>query len=301
MSTTTLAALAAVLAVSGGYLLYSALAGTPGRSAGASRAAGGFARPRHLRARFHLWSERAGLGSVRPAEFGSAVIALLVVGGLAAYALFGGVLPALATGVALATSPLASYRARRRARLAQAAEAWPRVLEELRLQIGSLGRSVPQALFEAGRRVPEEWRPAFAAAEREWLLTTDFARTTVILKERLADPTADAVCETLLVAHEVGGSDVDGRLADLIEDRVLDLQGRKDAVSRQAGLRFARRFVLIVPVGMAVAGLAIGTGRSAYQSPGGQLAVVVAVAAVAACWLWSARLMRLPEEPRVFR
>ena len=294
MSTTTLAALAAVLAVSGGYLVYSAVSGAAG-------APGHKARQRHIRARFRLWSERAGLGSVRPAEFVSAVLALLVIGGLAAYALFGGALPALATGVALATSPLASYRARRRTRLAQAAEAWPRVLEELRLQIGSLGRSVPQALFEAGRRVPEEWRPAFAAAEREWLLTTDFARTAVILKERLADPTADAVCETLLVAHEVGGSDVDGRLADLIEDRMLDLQGRKDAVSRQAGLRFARRFVLIVPVGMAVAGLAIGTGRSAYQSPGGQLAVVVAVAAVAACWLWSARLMRLPEEPRVFR
>ena len=293
MTTNVLAAIAAILAASGGYLLYSSLGGTRGR--------GGSTPHRSRCERFGDWANQAGLDGVRPAELASAVIALFVVGGLAAYALFGGVLAAAATGAALATSPLATYRARRRARLAQAAEAWPRILEELRLQIGALGRSVPQALFEVGRRVPGEWRPAFAASEREWLLTTDFSRTAAILKERLSDPTADAVCETLLVAHEVGGSDVDGRLADLIEDRVLDLQGRKDARSRQAGLRFARRFVLIVPVGMAVAGLAIGTGRSAYESPGGQLAVVVAVIAVAACWLWSARLMRLPEEPRVFR
>jgi len=293
VTTNVLAAIAAILAASGGYLLYSSLGGTRGR--------GGSTPHRSRRERFGDWANQAGLDGVRPAELASAVIALFVVGGLAAYALFGGVLAAAATGAALATSPLATYRARRRARLAQAAEAWPRILEELRLQIGALGRSVPQALFEVGRRVPGEWRPAFAASEREWLLTTDFSRTAAILKERLSDPTADAVCETLLVAHEVGGSDVDGRLADLIEDRVLDLQGRKDARSRQAGLRFARRFVLIVPVGMAVAGLAIGTGRSAYESPAGQLAVVVAVVAVAACWLWSARLMRLPEEPRVFR
>ena len=293
MTTNVLAAIAAILAASGGYLLYSSLGGTRGRR--------GSTPHRSRRERFGDWANQAGLDGVRPAELASAVIALFVVGGLAAYALFGGVLAAAATGAALATSPLATYRARRRARLAQAAEAWPRILEELRLQIGALGRSVPQALFEVGRRVPGEWRPAFAASEREWLLTTDFSRTAAILKERLSDPTADAVFETLLVAHEVGGSDVDGRLADLIEDRVLDLQGRKDARSRQAGLRFARRFVLIVPVGMAVAGLAIGTGRSAYESPGGQLAVVVAVIAVAACWLWSARLMRLPEEPRVFR
>jgi hypothetical protein len=32
-------------------------------------------------------------------------------------------------------------------------------------------------------------------------------------------------------------------------------------------VRFARRFVLIVPVGMAVAGLSIGTGRTAYETP----------------------------------
>lgn len=293
MTPTTLAAIAAVMAASGAYLVYSSIhpkAATPPA-----------ALPRPPRERFAAWAQQAGLGTVRPAEFAAAVLAVFSVGGLAAYALFGGVLPAVATGAALATSPLAAYRGRRRKRLAEAAEAWPRILEELRLEIGSLGRSVPQALFEAGRRVPEEWRPAFSASEREWLLTTDFHRTASILKERLADPTADAVCETLIVAHEVGGSDVDARLADLIEDRVLDLQGRKDAISRQAGLRFARRFVLIVPLGMAAAGIAIGTGRAAYGTAGGQLAVVTAVASVALCWLWSSRLMRLPEEPRVFR
>ena len=299
MTPTTLAALAAVLAASGGYLIYSSIDDV--RAATVTGAESAAVTPRSLDERFRLWAHRAGLGTVRPVEFAAAVVTLFVVGGLAAYALFGGVIPALATGAALASSPVATYRARRRARVAEAAEAWPRVLEELRLEIGSLGRSVPQALFVAGRRVPEEWKPAFSAAEREWLLTTDFARTAAILKASLADPTADAICETLLVAYEIGGADVDARLADLIDDRVLDLQGRKDAVSRQAGLRFARRFVLIVPVGMAVAGMAIGTGRAAYGSAGGQLAVLVAVASVVLCWLWSSRLMQLPEEPRVFR
>lgn len=293
MTGTTLAAIAAVLAVSGGYLIYSSI----GRGSRNRRRAPAPS----LGERFRAWAQQAGLGDVRPVEFMAAVLTFFIVGGLLAYVLFGGLIPAIATGAALATTPLATYRHRRHVRLAEAMDAWPRILEELRVQIGSLGRSVPQALFEAGRRVPDEWRPAFVAAEREWLLTTDFARTASILKERLADPTADMVCETLLIAHEVGGADVDARLADLVEDRVLDLQGRKDAVSRQAGLRFARRFVLIVPVGMAAAGMAIGTGRAAYESSGGQVAVAVAVASVALCWLWSSRLMRLPGEPRVFR
>jgi tight adherence protein B len=171
----------------------------------------------------------------------------------------------------------------------------------LRLRTGSLGQSIPQALFEVGRRAPAEWRPAFTAAEREWLLTTDFPRTVALLKDLLGDPSVDAVCETLVVANEVGGGELDARLVDLIEDRLVDLHGRRDAESRQAGVRFARRFVLVVPLGMALAGLTIGTGRSAYQTTGGQLAVAAGLLAVALCWLWSGRLMRLPPEPRVFR
>ena len=150
-------------------------------------------------------------------------------------------------------------------------DAWPRLLEELRILTSSLGRSIPQALFEVGRRAPDELRPAFVAAHREWLLSTDFARTLQVLKAQLADPTADAVCETLLVAHEVGGTDLDRRLEALIDDRIQDTQGRKDARARQAGARFARRFVLIVPAGMALAGMSVGTGRAAYQTPTGQL------------------------------
>jgi tight adherence protein B len=121
-----------------------------------------------------------------------------------------------------------------------------------------------------------------------------------VLKAGLADPTADAACETLLVAHEVGGTDLDRRLDALIEDRVIDVQGRKDARSKQAGVRFARRFVLLVPVGMALVGMTVGNGRAAYGTPWGQVMVAVGIACIVACWLWAGRLLALPEEERVF-
>lgn len=296
MTRQELAAGAALAAMAGVYLLITA----SGRRRSATAASG--ASPRgSARERARAWMVQAGIADTRPGEFAAAMALLVCVGGAGAFVLFGGVIPAAVAAAACAGIPLSMYRSRRRNRLAAARDAWPRMLEELRVLIGSIGRSVPQALFEVGRRGPPEWRSAFAAAEREWLLTTDFGRTVAILKHGLADPTADVVCETLAVAHELGGSDVDARLADLIEDRILDLQGRKDAASRQAGVRFARRFVLLVPLGMALAGLTIGTGRSAYSSFGGQVAVGAGLIAVAACWVWAGRLMRLPEEPRVFR
>ncbi|MGH9102012.1 MAG: type II secretion system F family protein, partial [Acidimicrobiales bacterium] len=119
------------------------------------------------------------------------------------------------------------------------------------------------------------------------------------LEAQLADPTADTVLETLLVAQEVGGADLDARLASLVSDRATDLAARKDALAQQSGVRFARRFVLVVPIGMALVGLSIGTGRAGYSTALGQLAVVLGVAALVACWLWAGRLLKLPEADRV--
>jgi tight adherence protein B len=252
------------------------------------------------RHRVDEWLAQAGLGDVRAGEFGAVVLILFVGGAALAFAIFGGVLAPLIAGGFAASFPIASYRARRDRRRADAREAWPRMIEEMRLLTGSLGRSVPQALFEVGRRGPSEMQDAFAAAQREWLISTDFTRTVAVLKHALADPTADATCETLLVAHEVGGSDLDRRLAALIEDRVQDLQGRKDARAKQSGVRFARRFVLLVPLGMALAGLSIGTGRQAYQTAIGQIGVAVGLGMIVVCWVWAGRLLRLPEEERVF-
>ncbi|HEX2272484.1 MAG TPA: hypothetical protein VHG90_01250 [Acidimicrobiales bacterium] len=280
----------------GVFLLYTAAVfGWRGLSPGPGVA--GVGRPRR---RAEQWLTQAGLEDVRLADFAAVMAVLFVAAAAVAFALFASALPALVTGGFAATYPLASYRARRQRARRRAGEAWPRMIEEIALLTGSLGRSVPQALFEVGAGAPEELRPAFAAAHREWLVSTDFARTVGVLKARLADATADAACETLLVAHEVGGTDLDRRLAALVDDRVAHLQGRKDAEAKQAGVRFARRFVLFVPFGMALAGLSIGNGREAYATPGGQIGVLLALAMVIACWLWSGRIMRLPEEERVF-
>jgi tight adherence protein B len=246
------------------------------------------------------WLTQAGLAGVDKREFAVALAALAVVGAIAGWILFAGPLAALATGGFAASLPIESYRRRRAARRAAALDAWPRLLEELRVQTGALGRSIPQALFEVGARGPEELRPAFAAAQREWLLSTDFARTVGVLKAQLADATADMVCETLLVAHEVGGPEIDRRLEALAEDRMQDAQGRKDARARQAGARFARRFVLLVPLGMALAGMSVGNGRAAYRTATGQALVLAGLALVALCWMWAGRVMRLPDEERVF-
>jgi len=280
----------------GVYLLYTAFTmGWTGIGPGPRSA-----RRTDRRRRVRDWMVQAGLDAVRPGELAAVMGALFLVGGAVGYAIFGGVVPPLAGGCLAAGAPMGAARSRRDRRRAEAREAWPRMIEEIRIKATTLGRSLPQALFEVGERAPTELRPAFEVAHREWLLSTDFARTVGVLKSRLADATADAVGETLLVANEIGGNDIDRCLVALIDDRILDLQGRKDAMARQAGARFARRFVLVVPLGMALVGLSIGDGRAAYQTPAGQLLVLFGLGLMALCWVWAGRIMRLPDEQRVF-
>lgn len=246
------------------------------------------------------WLTQAGLAGVDPVQFAAVVLATLVLGVAVGFALFGTAIPAVVLGVFAASMPVASARIRRRHRVTKVHEAWPQLIEEIRILTGSAGRSVPQALFEVGRRAPEPMRPAFAAAQRTWLLTTDFDHTIDSLKAALADPTADVTTETLLVAHRLGGTDLQARLVDLAEDRVADVQARKDAIARQAGVRFARWFTVAVPLGMALVGMSIGNGRAAYRTDGGQALVVAAIVLMIICWVWAGAIMRLPEEERVF-
>lgn len=257
-------------------------------------------RRREPAAAVRRWLIQAGLDDTSPAEFLAVTGTIGALGAAVTYAVFASALPTVVAAGFAASLPVATYRGRRRRRVERAQEAWPHLIEEVRILTGSVGRSIPQALFEAGRRAPDDLHRAFEAAHREWLITTDFARTTSVLKDRLADPTADAACETLLVAHEIGGADLDRRLEALVEDRVMDLHGRRDARAKQAGVRFARWFVLVVPLGMALAGMGVGDGRDAYREPLGQVLVAAGMLMIVGCWTWAGQIMRLPAEDRVF-
>lgn len=226
--------------------------------------------------------------------------AAAVGGWVGAWTLFGGaVAPTLVALLSAVIPPCAALQ-RRRHRTANSWEAWPRLLAEIRVGVAHRGQSIPAALFAAGVHAPAEMRLAFSEAARTWSLSTDFEASLRVLKTSLADPTADAVCETLLAAHQIGGVRVDDRLRALAEAAQAEAAARSDARAKQAGARFARSFVALVPAFMAVIGLSIGRGRQAYASPDGQLLVAISVLAVAGCWLWAGRIMAVPLRKRVF-
>ncbi len=252
-----------------------------------------------LGTRTRRWARQAGLGDTTVAELVVSGVGALVVGAGVGWVLFGGVVAPVVAGVLAIGAPAAAIRRRRQRRRDDAAAAWPHLLEEARLNATTLGRSIPRALFDTASSAPPALAGPLSAAERTWMVTGDFARALDVLRDEAADATADVVAETLLVADDVGTGDVGARLGSLAHDRQVDARHRSDARARQAGARFARWFVLVVPLGMALVGLTIGDGRAAYGTSGGQATVAAALVALASCWWWSGRLMRLPDDDRV--
>ncbi len=241
-----------------------------------------------------------GLGKLNLGALLSSMLVVAVLGFAFGTLLFGGVLPAIMIGAFAALSPVGVARVRHERLIESAHHAWPGIIEEIRLLTSTLGRSIPQATFEVGLRSHDGLRPAFEEAHREWLISTDFARSLAVLKHQLGHNTADIVAETLLTAHELGGGEVGNRLGALATDRMTDQRHRRDASARQSGVRFARWFTLVVPFGMALTGLSIGDGRAAYGTQFGQLLVVVALMLILLSWFWAGRIMALPKEERVF-
>lgn len=243
--------------------------------------------------------QNSGLTGVSPFGFLAVSFGVGALGGFGVYFIFGSLAPALISGLASTTVPSLFWLHRHRRAREIALESWPRMIEEIRIKVSSTGASIPHALLEVGLNGPETLRPAFQAAQREWAFTTDFERTVAVLKEELNDPTADMVCETLVIASGLGGS-VDRELTELAHDRRADLRDRKEAKAKQSGARFARNFVVIVPAGMALAGLNVGEGRHAYQTLTGQVLITIGLVVIIVCWIWATRLMQLPSTKRVF-
>ena len=177
----------------------------------------------------------------------------------------------------------------------QLLEGWPNVIDEVRIRVCTLGEAIPHALFSAAQSFGEKASSVFERSRIAWNLTGDFYLVCKQIADELADQRSTAVLQTMVLLHELASTSTESRLKRLREDRSWDLAAAKEANASMAGAIFARRFVLVVPIGMALAGAAIGGGRQSFQTPVGITLSAVALGLLLLCWIWSTHLIGLPK------
>lgn len=242
--------------------------------------------------------DRAGLGQVAVGGF---VLLCLVLGtGTAVLLQAASRTPpvAVAFGLMAGWLPVAVVSGRARRRVRELAEVWPEAVDNLASGVRA-GLSLPDALAALGTRGPEPLREAFDAFALDYQVSGRFGECLDRLKERLADPTGDRVCEGLRVAREVGGGELGRLLRNLSGYLRDDARTRAEMESRQAWTVNGARLAVTAPwLVLLLMSLQSDVIRR-YASPGGVVVLTVGAVACVVAYRAMMRIGRLPTERRV--
>jgi tight adherence protein B len=197
-------------------------------------------------------------------------------------------------------APIAVLRGMRRRRMAALRELWPEAVDNLASAVRA-GMSLPEGLSALSSRGPAPLRPAFARFGAAYRASGRFGPCLDALKDDLADPVGDRVCETMRLAREVGGSDLGTVLRTLSELLRADARTRSELETRQGWVVNAARLAVAAPW---IVLLLLGTQSTtlqAYNSTGGVILLGVGAAVCIVAYRIMLRIGQLPEERRVLR
>lgn len=252
--------------------------------------------------RVHLQDNlaQAGYSSVTPTNVIAGSAALFALVFLAGMLLIRVVPIALSFAAIAGGMPLTLVRMRARDRRHKLRDLWPDAVDNITSGVRA-GLALPEALGQLAVRGPEELRPAFAAFAEDYRATGRFNYCLDQLKDRLSDPVADRLVESLRLAREVGGSDLGRLLRTLSAFLRQDARTRAEMETRQGWTVSAARLAVAAPwivLGM----LALrGESLAAYAQPAGWVILFVGAAVCLVAYRLMVRIGRLPEEDRVLR
>lgn len=174
---------------------------------------------------------------------------------------------------------------------------WPDVVDHLVAAVRA-GLALPDGLSALAGSGPAPLRDAFAHFARDFQRTGDFSGCLDRLKERLADPIADRLIETLRMGREVGGTDVTRVLRALGSHLRDDAAVRSEVEARQSWVRNAARLGVVAPWIVLLVLASRPEAAAAYQSSGGAVLIVGGLAMSVVAYRIMVALGRLPAERR---
>lgn len=258
----------------------------------------GIRRPMRLLVRLDRLTAEAGMSSLS----GARLVGLSASGGLATLVCIAGLTSSLviagAFAVVAAWSPFAIARTRRQGRARRFREAWPDALASLVAGVRA-GVSLPECCASLAARGPADLRSGFAAFTSTYRATGSFHAGLERLKNELADPVADRVVVALMLAHEVGGSDLVRVLRALGDFVRENLRVRKEIQARWSWTVTAARVAAAAPWIVLLMMSARPEAAAAYNSATGAWVVAVGALVTVIGYKLMLRAARLPEEGRL--
>lgn len=242
----------------------------------------------------------AGLRRVSLPMFG--VVSLIIGAATGALVfLFVPVVPlAIAAGAAALALPTVVTGRRARAQRKAYRAMWPDVVDHI-VSATRSGIALPDGVAALAHTGPSVTREAFAEFEADYASSGNFSRCLDLLKDRLADPVADRILETLRMSREVGGNELPNVLRALASHLRLESAIRGEVEARQSWVMNAARLGAVAPWFVLALLSTRPEAAAAYNSPAGVVVIVGGLIATLVAYRAMIALARLPEERRWFR
>lgn len=242
---------------------------------------------------------QAGLHRVSPAVVLVVSALLGVVAFAAVVALTGVVVLALAAGTLAAAAPTLAVGWRARSRRQATRVVWPDMVDQLVSSVRA-GSSLPDAMVGLAGVGPEITREAFRELAATYRSTGNFSLALDDIKQRLADPVADRIIETVRMSREVGGTELTTVLRNLSGYLRQETAIRSEVLARQSWVVNAARLGVAAPWVVLMLLSTRPEAAAAYNSPAGVVLVVSGLVVSAIAYRLMIALGRLPEERRWF-
>ena len=242
---------------------------------------------------------QAGLGRVGVSTVAAASVILGVAAGAVVFALVPVIAVAFAAGILLLVLPSAVVFWRARSQRRATRVVWPDVVDHLVSAVRS-GLALPESVVTLAHSGPPITRAAFAEFERDYRMTGGFADSLDRLKDRLADPVADRIIETLRMSREVGGNELTTVLRNLAVYLRQDAAIRSEVEARQSWIVNAARLGVAAPWIVLLLLSTRPEAAAAYNSPTGIALIAVGLALSVVAYRIMIGIGRLPEERRWF-
>lgn len=250
----------------------------------------------HRSRRIRNWADEAGLAGVPLAIVGIVLGTVSVIVATTVTAIIP--VPAVAPlGVALGLGvPLIALSSVRDSRRRRARALWPDVIDSIRVSLRS-GSTLLESVSAAAAMVPREWRTAWDGLESDLRRGSDADSALRRLQHALADPIADRVIESLVVAREFGGTELPAVLSELARSVRKEQGIRDEARTRQSWVRHAATLGVAAPWVVLALLASRPENRDAYASASGSVLIVASAGATVVAYLVMTALGTL-REPR---
>jgi tight adherence protein B len=243
---------------------------------------------------------QAGLGSVSAGGLMLVSVLCALAGAGLAFAFLPVVALSAIIGVAALALPMLVVMQRAAAHRRAALVLWPDVVDHLVSAVRS-GLALPDSVVSLAQVGPPAMRSAFSGFATDYRSTGNFGLSIDQLKDRLADPVADRILETLRMSREVGGSELTPVLRALSETLRRQSAIRSEVQARQSWTVNAARLGVAAPWLVLVMLATRPEAAAAYNTASGVTIITGGLVVSVVAYRVMLRLGRMPEEKRWFR